>query len=390
MELNRSIFSSDSVFEQELKTIFAECWQFLGHESQIPDPGNYFVSYIGIDPIIVIRAYDEKIYAYLNSCSHRGGRLVNTYEGSLFPIEESKFVCPYHGRVFNQQGDGLPQAEIEVCNGFIFGTWSSFGVDLKTYFGDFLYYFDAMCDGLQLKIKGPIQRYRVRANWKIIADNFTGDAQHLGVTHLAMWDTLLRPLNPVSIHQADNLYSWYEDTYGHGMTSLEIDGHRLDHDLNTDYIGYVESIKRKQPHCLGFGNIFPTLAFNDFSLLRPIGLYRSYPISATETEIWNYCLIDDNAPEKLKEEMYSDFGHGQSITGLASHTDAQNFTEVTRSSTGWMAEQTPYELDEATDTWLEEDYPGIFCEFKSENPQRNFYECYFEHDTTSRKISRRQ
>lgn len=373
MELNRDIFSSASVFEQELKTIFAQSWQFLGHESQILEPGNYIISYIGIDPVIVIRAYDEKLYAYLNSCSHRGGRLVNDYEGSLFPIEESKFVCPYHGRMFNQQGEGLPQAQIAEINGFIFGSWEP-TQDLKTYLGDFLYYFDAMCDGLHLSVHGPVQRYTLRCNWKIVGDNFAGDAQHLGVTHASMWDTVLRPLNPVSIHSGAKLYSWDCDG-GHGMTSLDIDGHRYQYDLDQEYTTYVDGVQRAHfPHCLGFGSIFPNLAFNDFSLLRPIGLYCAHPISETETEIWNYCLIDDNAPIELKEQMYEDWQCGQSMTGLAAHTDAQNFIEVTQSSKGYMASKFPFTLDPKEDI-IDIDLPGRFSRFGCENPQRNFYEC---------------
>ncbi len=373
MRLNRSIFSSAVIFEQEIKTIFAQCWQFLGHESQIPHPGNYILSYIGKDPVIVIRAYDEKLYAFLNSCSHRGGRLVHDYEGSLFPIDESKFVCPYHGRMFNQKGQGLPQAQIEEINGFIFGAWSPVQ-DLRTHLGDFLYYFDVMCDGLRLSVKEPVQRYKLQANWKIISDNFSGDQQHLGVTHAKMWDTNLRPLNPVSIHSGATLYSWDCDG-GHGMTSLEIDGERYQYDLDQEYTDYVMEVQRAHyPHCLGFGNVFPNLAFNDFSLLRPIGLYCSHPISATETEIWNYCLIDDNAPISLKEQMYEDWQNGQSGTGLAAHTDAQNFEEVTRSSQGFMAEKFPFTLDPKEDI-IPIDLPGRFSRFGCENPQRNFYEC---------------
>ena len=39
--LDRSIFSSQDVYEKELELIFARCWLFLGHECQIPNIHDY-------------------------------------------------------------------------------------------------------------------------------------------------------------------------------------------------------------------------------------------------------------------------------------------------------------------------------------------------------------
>lgn len=80
--INAGVYSDPEIYQLELEKIFARSWVLLCPEDQIPNAGDYFVSYIGEDPVIVSRQSDLSIAAFLNQCRHRGGALCRGESGN--------------------------------------------------------------------------------------------------------------------------------------------------------------------------------------------------------------------------------------------------------------------------------------------------------------------
>ncbi|MEE3278578.1 MAG: Rieske 2Fe-2S domain-containing protein, partial [Pseudomonadota bacterium] len=70
--LDRRIFADEEIYQEELKKIFGRAWNFMCHESQIPETGDFFMNWIGEDEVIIVRDGDGAINVLLNSCPHRG------------------------------------------------------------------------------------------------------------------------------------------------------------------------------------------------------------------------------------------------------------------------------------------------------------------------------
>src|ERR1700735_2352046 len=79
--ISRDVFVSDDVHRDELETLFARAWLFVGHDNQIPNPGDFFVSRMGEESVILCRDRERAVHVFLNSCRHRGMKVCRYDDG---------------------------------------------------------------------------------------------------------------------------------------------------------------------------------------------------------------------------------------------------------------------------------------------------------------------
>jgi dibenzofuran dioxygenase subunit alpha len=409
--ISRRIFFDQDIYEQELERIFARTWLFLGHETQIENPGDYMTAYMGEDPVILVRGSDGKVRAFLNSCRHRGMKVCRADRGNA-----DQWTCSFHGWTYNNKGElrGVPQEDnyggcldkpewglLEVPSltsygGFVFGSWDAGAISLDDFLGDFRWYLDIMLErhlgGIEF-VPGQ-QRYSLNSNWKIASENFTGDTYHLAYSHGSMFQLDIRqlnPANPILFKDGGPYYNVCTD-HGHGMTGMVFGGERYRVDqmvakeMGPEVVDYVEASNAKlkkvlskqqtDAYALSFGNIFPNFSLNDFSALRPIGFYVWHPKGPSRMEAWQWCGVDRDAPQIIKDNARVDFTRTQSISGIAAQDDTENFEQVTEATRGVVGQRLDfnYQMELGAEPLAGPDgVPGRFAPYISESNQRNFY-----------------
>ncbi|MCY4311781.1 MAG: Rieske 2Fe-2S domain-containing protein, partial [Rhodospirillaceae bacterium] len=105
-EVHRDVYIDDEVFELEMEHLFANTWVYLGHGSQVPEPGDFLTTKVGHQPLLVSRHRDGKIYVNYNRCPHKGTQIQAEECGNTGRV----FTCPYHGWGFKTDGSlaGVP------------------------------------------------------------------------------------------------------------------------------------------------------------------------------------------------------------------------------------------------------------------------------------------
>ncbi|MGE3985496.1 MAG: Rieske 2Fe-2S domain-containing protein, partial [Dehalococcoidia bacterium] len=197
--VDRRIFSDQRIFELEMERIFARAWNFMAHDSQIPNPGDFFLSFIGEDRVIVVRDNDGLPQVLVNSCRHRGNAVCRAEEGHA-----SSFMCTYHGWTFDLQGKlvGVPgfkevyheeldrenwglikAAKVDTYKGFIFATMDEHAPGLYEYLGEVgRLGLNLLAERGSMKVMPGIQKYTIPCNWKFAADN-VWDFYHARLSH---------------------------------------------------------------------------------------------------------------------------------------------------------------------------------------------------------------
>src|SRR5580658_3699961 len=89
--LDREFYCGEEEYRVDLEMIWYRDWLFVGHDCEVPNPGNYLTVQIGEYPVVVVRDRNGELRAFHNTCRHRGSRICSAEHGS-----SPRLVCPYH------------------------------------------------------------------------------------------------------------------------------------------------------------------------------------------------------------------------------------------------------------------------------------------------------
>jgi p-cumate 2,3-dioxygenase alpha subunit len=197
--VHRSTMTSSDVMALERERIFSKVWLYLGHESEIRNPGDFVRRSVGGRPLIMARAKNGAINALYNTCTHRGATICRQDAGNA-----SSLQCFYHAWTFDLEGNliGVPDAQaygpnfdrtglglrrvarMESYRGFVFVSYNPNVEPLETYLAGALEIIDLALDAAdgEMEIVRGSNRYTIRANWKLLAEN-SFDGYHGMPTH---------------------------------------------------------------------------------------------------------------------------------------------------------------------------------------------------------------
>lgn len=205
--VNRRVFVEPDVLSREQRAIFDRCWLYLGHDSEIPENGDFLTRKVGGRELLFVRGKDGTARAFFNTCPHRGAMVCRERQG-----KEKLFRCFYHAWTFDLQGklvnrpeaeryseaieEGLhdlaPVAQLDDYRGLYFVNYDPGAVDLVGYLADAKEYIDLTMDQSEvgMEIVGGIQEYGFQANWKLLAEN-SFDGYHGIPTHATYFDYVI-------------------------------------------------------------------------------------------------------------------------------------------------------------------------------------------------------
>jgi len=203
--VHRRIYVEPGIFELEMERIFERNWVFVGHDSEVAEPGDYKTIRIGTQPAILTRDEDGEIHVLMNRCMHRAATICQEAHGN-----SSYFRCWYHGWTYNNKGEliGLPYpagygrsfdrskfalvraARVERYRGLVFASLSPEVEPLADYLASAKYYIDLFMD---LSPEGTVDarcgthKYGYDGNWKFQMENGV-DGYHANFVHQSFFE----------------------------------------------------------------------------------------------------------------------------------------------------------------------------------------------------------
>ena len=182
--LPQRYFVLPEIFAREEEKIFSAQWVLVGHQSQIAKAGDYFIQEVAGESLIVLRDQKREVRGFYNVCRHRGTRLCEERNGHSSTIQ-----CPYHAWTYGLDGRLIGVPHMDKVPGFDKAEYSLHAIDLALWEG-FIFVNLADAPAPLEEVFAPLAgkfthwnlpklrsarrvEYDVRANWKLICENYS-------------------------------------------------------------------------------------------------------------------------------------------------------------------------------------------------------------------------
>ena len=419
--VGREIYVNEDIYKQELEQIFARAWLFIGHESQVPNPGDFVVSRMGEEEVILVRdRRDKRLHIFLNSCRHKGMKVCRYDDGNTLV-----FTCPFHGWSYDTDGRlvGVPYYDAayhkeldkskwglhevaQMCNyyGSIWATWDPKAPSFEDYVGAYapsirhcFQSTDGADDGVE--VFNPVVKWRIPTNWKFPGFSFAGDAAHAAMTHRSVNVAAIGPQgaleggsrSPMRAPFPARSYSVGDHDLGHGGQNTIYDQTGARPYADTwqtqpevdEYYRKTAEEKQKRyagkylpagGHGGGHFCIFPNVIIDHWRILP------WHPHGVGVTESWRLYPVDINAPKVVKDAQRRYVMRYCGPTGLTESDDMENWNYCFPASKGTIAQRLPYNFEMGLGhTETDEQMPGLTLNYRiSEEPARARFRRWLE------------
>ena len=395
--ISREIYVNEDLYRQEQEQIFCRAWLFVGHESLVPKPGDFFQSRMGEEDVLLVRDRKSQLHVFLNTCRHRGMKVCRYDDGNAL-----LFTCPFHGWSYDTDGRlvGVPNFEAtyhgeldksywglhevaQMCNyyGSIWATWDKKAPSFEDYLGPF-------AEGIRgcfqssdgedsgVEVFKPAYKWYIPTNWKFPAFSFDGDGAHGAITHRSINTAAIGPQGDQGDGDRHGLraafpsraYEYSSRELGHGghnsiyeqpgiapyvdtwMTVPGVDDYyRETHAKRAEKYGN-QYMHQANSH----GCVWPN------TIIQAQRILVKHPAGVGRTESWRLYQVDRNAPKLVKDAQRRYMMRYGGPVGLTESDDMENWNYAFPASLGAMARRLPYNFQMGLGhSFSDERVPGI-------------------------------
>ncbi len=422
-EVRLRVLADPEIYQLEMDRIFGRVWLLLGHESELPSPGDFIVRDMGADQVLVTRTPDGAVNVLLNVCPHRGMRVCTTEAGNT-----SVHKCIYHGWAFRANGDfigapvaketmhgellpkselGLKKARVHLYGGLIFATWNHDGPSFDEFLGEMKWYYDMLFCRTDrgMEALGPPQRFIINANWKAAGEQSAADGYHTITLH--QWLGEFGGMNEGDI--ARSMYGVEVGSLqGHALRCMPVAGkfkallsgadkmtvaQKLEllppPGVTKDMLPQLQRHLSKEQLALlvdqppQVGGMFPNILIAfiyapqaNGEILGLMSLHTYIPRGPDKLEFTNWIFAEKDAPPELKERARQATIRMLGTSGMVEQDDSDTWPHMTRNARGPMGRQSTMKYQAICKEPKPATWPGpalVYDGFTKDDTQWNWW-----------------